>query len=37
MENITIEQQIAVLQKYLPMLETLDGDQLKNHIEKKHA
>jgi sulfite reductase alpha subunit-like flavoprotein len=34
MENITIEQQIAVLQKYLPMLETLDGDQLKSHIEK---
>ena len=34
MENITIEQQIAVLQKYLPMLETLDGDQLKKHIEK---
>ena len=34
MENITIEQQIEVLKNYLPMLATLDENQLKAHIEK---
>ena len=34
MENITLEQQIEVLKNYLPMLATLDENQLKTHIEK---
>ncbi len=34
MENITIEQQMEVLKNYLPMLSTLDENQLKQHIEK---